>query len=207
MKRVTHKHDIDETLRMLVIERPGFNVKTQRDALASVGRGVEYTDLEGWLRSIRPGDRAALAWLHLLAPPPGKEMKPLAAFNRLYDRLMAARAVVIEAGTGKTSDGKDWPDAVAKARDVIRSGRHMTRREAKRRGEKGRKARPLSTAERWASEPALFRTAQATWASRKYRNDAAAWSAVNELLEGLGRAGMQFGSKETARRVLGNRAK
>lgn len=206
MKRVTHKHDTDETLRMLVIERPGFNVKTQRDALASVGRGVEYTDLEGWLRSIRPGDRAALAWLHLLAPPPGKEVKPLAAFNRFYDRLMAARAVVIEAGTGKTSDGKDWPDAVAKARDVIRSGRHMTRREAKRRGEKGRKARPLSTAERWAAEPALMKRALVVWRSREHTNDAAAWRAVNDMLADMDRLGMQIGSKETARRIFKNRS-
>lgn len=207
MKRVVHKHDPDETLRMLVIERPGFNLAIQRDALARVGHGVEYADIEGWLRSLRPGDTAALGWLHLLAPAPGKAAKPLAEFNRIYDRLMASRAIVIEAATGARSDAKGWPEAVALNRDVIRSGRHMTRREARKRGAKGLKNRPLSAEDRWKAEPALFRKALVVWRSREHRNDEAAWQAVNDMLSDMDRVGMQLGSKETARRVFDKRGR
>jgi hypothetical protein len=203
MKRVTHKQAVDETLRILIVDRPGFNLQTQREALARVGRGVEYGDVEHWLRSIRPGDRAALAWLHLLAPAPGKSDRPLAAFNATYDRLMASQCIVIEAITGaRSDDAKHWPAAVAHTRDVIRSGRHMTSREARKRSAKGKAARPLSAEDRWKAEPKLMRQATVIWRSREHKNDQAAWLAVNEWLESIDRAGMQFGSKETCRRVL-----
>lgn len=206
MKRVVHRQDLDEALRILMVGRPGFNVQIQRDAIARVGRGVEYEDVDGWLRSLRPGDRAALAWLHLLAPPPGEAAKPLVEFNRTYDRLMASRAIVIEAATGARSDSPSWPDAVALARDIIRSGRHMTRREARKRGAKGLKNRPLSTAERWQAEPKLMKRALVVWRSREHRNDEAAWKAVNDMLSDMDRPGMQIGSKETARRIFKGRS-
>lgn len=197
---------VDEALRMLIVERPGYLVQRQRDMLASLGHGVEYLDADAWARSLRPGDRAALCWLHLLAPAPGSSAKPLKALDAAIDRVMATRAILIEAATGARSDDVEkWPAARAAARDLVRSGRHMTRREARKRGEKGRAARPQSAKQRWEAEPRLMKQAQALWKSRAYSNDRSAWVAVNGMLEAMDRAGMRFGSPETARRVLGNR--
>jgi hypothetical protein len=206
MKSAKLKTDINEAMRVLVIERPGYNVQIQRDAVARIGHGVEYTDICGWLRSLRPNDLAVVSWLHLLAPDPGKAAKPLAEFNAVLDRLMAKRAIVIEAATETRSDGKGWPEAVARNRDVVRSGRHMTRREATKRGAKGLKARPLSTGERWEAEPKLLKRALIVWRSREHRNDEAAWKAVNDMLADMDRQGMQIGSKETARRIFKGRS-
>jgi len=206
MKSAKPKDTINEAMRVLVIERPGFNLQIQRDAIARIGAGVEYTEICPWLRSIRPSDLAVVAWLHLLAPEPGKAAKPLAEFNRIYDRLMATRAIIVEAATDTRSDGKYWPEAVARNRDVVRSGRHMTRREARKRGAKGLKNRPLSTAERWEAEPKLFKRALIVWRSREHRNDEAAWKAVNDMLADMDRPGMQIGSKETARRIFKGRS-
>jgi hypothetical protein len=207
MKSAKPKDSINEAMRVLVIERPGYNVQIQRDAIARIGQGVEYTDICGWLRSLRPNDLAVVSWLHLLAPAPGEAAKPLVEFNAVLDSLMAKRAVVVEAATGTRSDAKGWPEAVARNRDVVRSGRHMTRREARKRGEKGLKNRPLSAEKRWEAEPKLFKRALVVWRSREHKNDEAAWRAVNDMLADMDRPGMQIGSKETARRIFKNRAR
>jgi hypothetical protein len=208
MKRSTPKKiEPDESVRTLVVERVGYTAAQQRAQIEAIAHGVEYSNIDDWIASLRAGDRAIVGRLHLIAPPPGAEKTPLTVFNRRIDRVMAARVTLIQAADGVSSEhGEKWLDAMHKARDVIRSGRHMTRREAKKRAEKAHitiKAR--SAPSRWAAAPEMLRKYRAIWRSLEWSNDTAALHAINEMLHDDGQAGFMIGSWSTARRIFGKR--
>ena len=206
MKRARHvDNDLGDALRVLLIERPGSPLDRQRAAIAALGlgHGVEYVnDLDGWLRSLRHTDTAVVMALHLLAPPLGTE-QPTVFYDKRITQALASRAVLIDAqSTVKSTDGAAFAKVVKANRDIVRAGRHMTRRAAKARAAK--RTPPLTTAQRLRADPQAFGLAQKMWTTRG-STDAEAFEAVNEMLVSMGKAGLQLGSPATARRTLGKR--
>lgn len=202
----------DQSLRVLIIDAPGYTAKRQRDECAAFANGVEINNFEDWVRFARPQDSLVLASLRLLGIIDRRKLKgrPTAILNKRIATAVATRSVVIEASSGARSDDRrTWPSAVESANNFIRSGGKMTKAEAQRRGRAGGKKggaviQARSAEQRWKNEPALLTRYRAVWKSREYASDAARLKAINDMLLHEGRGGMVFGSTWTARRVFGN---
>ena len=206
----------DQTVRVLI--EPGvasYPVKRQREECAAFAQGSEHLTYDDWLGMARETDTLVVASLRLLADFKRGPIKP-GPVSRLRQRIARALAVgglIVEASSGATSrDHAQWAAAVRLALAFVRSGGHMSGETARKRSKAGAKRggdviKARSAVERWKREPKLWKQARAMWLSPEFRGDMAKTEAVNNMLAAMDRAGMQFSSTWTARRVLVDLAK
>ena len=200
----------DQSLRVLIIDTPGYPAKRQRAECAAFANGIEIDNFPDWVRFARGRDSLVLASLRLLGLVDRRKTKgrPTAILNKRIASAIATQAIVIEASSGARSDDRrTWPLAVERANNFIRSG-GISQAEAKKRARAGGKKggavlRARSAKQRWANNPALLTRYRAVWKSREYSNDDIRLQAINDMLIAEGRAEMVFGSKWTARDVFG----
>lgn len=208
MKRISPQ--ADAAVRVYVNHVPWYPAKRQRIECAAFGAGIEFDDFDAWVRHARGRDTMIVASLRLLHDGKRGPVRP-GPQARFRQRLAAALAggTVIEAATGITSaDKAQWATAVRAALAFLKAGGHMVGETAKARARKGAakggaviKAR--SAEQRWAAEPKLREDCRVIWQSRLLRGETERLARVNEYLASIGRAAMQFGSTDTARRTLG----
>ncbi len=201
----------DSSTRILIVDVPSYTVRRQRDECAAYGAGLEFSSFEDWCGKLARGNSVLIvASLRLLADGKRGPVQP-GPVARLRARIAQAvrGGVVIEGSTGATSaDPVRWAAAVRVALAHVKAGGHMSGEVAKARSRMGAKRggavmRAKSAAERWKREPKLLDQCRRVWRSRDLSTDAARLSAVNDMLAAMDRAAMQFGSTDTARRVLG----
>jgi hypothetical protein len=201
---------VDASVRVLIVDVPSYPAKRQREECAAFGRGHEFRTFEEWVELARGRDTMVVASLRLLADQKRGPIKPgpVARLRRRIARALEG-GIVVEASTGATSvDAARWAAAVRVALGFVRSGGHMSGEAAKARARKGARKggavmKAKSAAERWKREPKLLEQCKRVWRSRDLVTDAARLDAVNDMLAAMDRAAMQFGSSDTARRVLG----
>lgn len=197
-------------IRAYLRDMPGMSEAKQRERATEAGATVFYgtDEREAWLRALRPGHAAwvwRLSWLAATRTKGG--ILPIADYVRTISdisiRIGAGAVVIVGDGDVSSEDRAAWRRAVVDGAMQVRSGRLMTKREAKRRGKLGGQIRH----ERSAAN--LLRTThkhklglvRAYWRSQEWSTREARAEAINEALEAEGLA--RLGSWQTIARALG----
>lgn len=205
--------DYDQRIRVLIVEGvASYPVARQREECAAYGNGVEFTDYNEWCgRMAREHDTLVVASLRLLSDfkrgpvTPG----PVARLRQRITRALKGGRVLLEGSTGAVSTNiRTWAPAVRVALAFVKAGGHMHGEVARQRSRKGARKggaviKARSAEQRFAREPKLLAQCKAMWRSPEFRSDVARLEAVNDMLAAMGREAMQFGSDDTARKVLG----
>lgn len=195
-------------IRAYLRDMPGMSEAKQRARAEADGATIFYSAdrRDSWVRALRPGHTAWVWRLSWLAVAHGNDVRPMADYARIVSELSirigeGARVIV---GDGKvSSDDRDaWFQAVIDGAHQVRSGRMITKREARRRGKLGGQVRH----ERSAASLLLTTHAhrldmvRGYWHSQQWPTREARAEAINAELEAEGLA--RLGSWQTIRRAL-----
>lgn len=202
MKR---QQPVKQSIRVFVRDVAGNSAAKQERRAESDGVPVVYQahQRDAWLRSLQSGQLGWVWKLSLLAVPGGGDIRPAADFAGVIAEICrrighGARVIEGESGAnsgivGSNTENADWQRFLARIEDAggkIAAGRHMTTREARKRGAGGA---AIST-ERSAAN--LLKTTHAGklemiiayWQSSAYPTREARALAINAELEAAGLA-------------------
>ena len=166
--------DAPPDLRLYVNPKPGekarFTADWQREVMPRGPNVIEYLEttkgktFDGLLSSIRPGSVVVVRRLFLLAPWPGSPTVRKRAMAKRVDAIKAAGGVIMEAETGRRSDGGECAQMVADGSiDIASAGRANS---------KGKRGNPIELT------PEQLASARLIWRSRDHANDKAHLAAI-----------------------------
>lgn len=125
------------TLRVYFRPEPRCTQRAQENAAKNFdGKIIAYDNLDRWFSDMRHGDVVGVAFYHRLAST-GEEL------STVRERLKAKGVTVLELATGRQAAPGHDGDMVQETRD-FQSRRGMTPAEAKRLGQLGAKASPVT---------------------------------------------------------------
>lgn len=195
-------------IRAYLRDMPGMSEAKQRARAEADGATIFYSGSEraAWVRSLRPGHTGWVWRLSWLAVAHGNDVRPIADYASVVSDLSirvgeGARVIV---GDGKVSsdDRAAWFCAVIDGAHQVRSGRMITRREAKRRGKLGGQVRHERSAASLLLTTHSHRLdmVRGYWKSSEWPTREARADAINAELEAEGLA--RLGSWQTIARAL-----
>lgn len=167
--------DAPPDLRTYINPKPGkparFTADWQREVMPTGPNVTEYLEtpklktFDGLLGSIRKGSVVVVRRLFLLAPWPGSPTVRKRAMAKRVDAIKAAGGVILEAETGRRSDGGECAQMVADGtEDIANAGR------APKKAGPGRPGLALS--------PEELELARGIWFSREHPNNDARVAAI-----------------------------
>ena len=197
-----------QIIRAYLRDMPGMSEAKQRARAEADGATIFYggQDRATWVRSLRPGHTGWVWRLSWLAISHGTNVRPIADYARIISelsiRIGEGARVIVGDGSVSSDDRSAWFQAVIAGANQVRSGRMITRREAKRRGKMGGQVRHERSAASLlltthASQLAMVR---GYWRSQAWPTREARADAINADLETMGLA--RLGSWQTIRRAL-----
>lgn len=170
--------DAPADLRAYINPKPGekarFTADWQRQVMPTGPNVTEYLEtpklktFDGLLGSIRKGSVVVVRRLFLLAPWPGSPTLRKRAMAKRVDAIKAAGGVIMEAETGRRSDGGECAQMVADGiADIASAGRANS---------KGKRGNPIELT------PEQLTSARLIWRSRDHKNDKARLAAIEAAI-------------------------